>query len=234
MTTFFDQLERELDGAARRLHRGRRRRALATRVAAAAAIVVAVLGFAVVVDRGGDGNSAQAELLVVDEGDFVTVTLPRDHEQADEVERRLTEAGLQVRTEPTPTGPSLVNLVVGLIGPGGGESSAGTLTARVPKGSTITLRVGAPAANAYTAFTDALAPGEALHCIAWVGQDAEDVVNEVPAGVFARYRVEGVTEDLPVDDIAGRGYVLHDAIALGPDNVSITLEPGTPVPQPPC
>jgi hypothetical protein len=232
VTPFFDQLGEELDRAAQRLHRQRQRRAFVAKVSAAAALVVVAVGIAMVIDRGDD--EAAADIRVVTENGVVIVTLPQGREPADDVADKLEDAGLQVRQQPSSTGPSQLGKVVGMVSSGGVPTTDpdGTITIRLPASSTITLLVGAPwTSGSYAAFTDALATGEPLNCVAWKGQDATDLTSRIPSGLVVEYRTE---DDQSISSSELNGFVVKEAAGLSPTLVIVTVQSGDAVDAPEC
>jgi hypothetical protein len=230
VTPFFEQLGDELDRAALRLHRRRRRRVRAVALVGAAAVAVAV-ALVVGVLVGRDDHAAVAGTQVVNDNGFVDVTLPIGTEPVDTVRAALGQAGLLVVTRDAQTGPSQVGNVVRLVADGAAISSTpdGTLTARLPVGSTVTLFVGVQSTSGnYVAFTDALAPGEPLHCVTWAGAPASELA-DAPTGLTLDFRDGG---DHPVarDDLDGR--VVREAVATSARSVVVTVGPGSPAPRP--
>jgi hypothetical protein len=232
MTPFFEQLEVELDRVGHRLHRRRRRRTVAIRVAAAAAVVVAVLAGVAVIARGGT-DRATADVHISEAAGVVSVELQRGHEPADDVAAKLREVGLTVQSTPVGTGPSQVGTVVGLFGTGSQArpGSGDTLTLDANRGDTITLLVGEATTGDYAAFTDATAPGEPLHCLAWPGRAATALAAELPANLAVTYQlIDGRL--VAAGDLTG--YVVTAASALSATNVRVTVDEGTPVDRSPC
>jgi hypothetical protein len=230
--TYFDQLEVELDRAAHRLHRRHQRRILGAKIAAAVVVVAVLVGGAAgLVVRGGD--DASADVRITTEGGTVTVEMPLGDQPAVEVAAQLEAAGLQVRQQPSSTGPSRVGMVVGVFSAAGptSEGEDGTVTVTLPVGAVITLLVGSPEGDDYTAFTDALAAGEPLHCIAWVGQDAAELARAAPDGLDLEFRTAD-DQVLPASDLDG--MVVRDATAIGPDDIVVYVQVGTAVDAPPC
>lgn len=231
MTPFFEQLEGELNEAALRLHRRRHRRAVALRLAAVAATILVVIGgLAVAANLGND--EATAEVRITEQNGTINVSLPRGHEPADEVAESLEEAGLRVLLTPSATGPSQVGTVVGMFSSDSPPmTSEGTIAVEVPRGDTVTLLVGEPTTGSYTAFTDALAPGEPLHCFAWNGQSAADLDRRIPSGLNIEYQTT-TGERVAPESLSG--HVVKSATALSPTSVRVTVEIGTAIDAPPC
>lgn len=141
-------------------HRGPR---LARVLAAAAAIVViAALGAMWV---GHDTPTVAADVTVTTNGDRVTVVLDKTVSVTD-LETALKNANVKVTVQPITTGPSKVNLFVGIIGDNtsfsGGDGKAVNRATFTPS-SNVILQLGVlGTGDYYDSTTDAFARGEGL------------------------------------------------------------------------
>lgn len=226
----------ELIQARERRRASKQRRARILISAAAAAVIVAgtIVGVAAIGDDPADAGVVEIEHV----GDLLRITLPNGSEEANDVVAELSNAGVRVRTQPVATGPSRHGLVVGMTvdatatrvanRPGAG------LEIEVPASATITVNVGRDTTDGeYVAFTDALAPLEPLHCLAWPGQDAPALVaavDQLDLQVSFRNR----DDDRTLDNADLAGFVVVDATALSSSNIVVYVEQAPSVPSPPC
>ncbi|MFN8049961.1 MAG: hypothetical protein U0Q22_00805 [Acidimicrobiales bacterium] len=173
---------------------GRSRRMLV----AAAAGLVAVVGTAVGLALTTDGGTAAADVNVVRDGDEVTVSLAKTVTVSD-VEEALSKAGVHVTVVGVPTGPSQVNLFVGVIvfagsgaQPISGDPRAVARTT-FHAGNKVELQLGVPAkpGQSYDAATDATARLEPLAGLHLKGRRLGDVRAELERTAAAH----GVTLD---------------------------------------
>lgn len=234
MTPFFLGLEKELVHAAERqaARRRHRRRFAVTALAAAAVIVVAVFAASLM----GDGSDpAVAEVVRVEpQGEQLSVSIDGGA-PATEAIAELRAAGFDVTEAESETGPSRVGRIVMLesteILPEGDAEQGFRFTG--PVTSPLTIHVGvASTSGVYAQPTNALLPGEPLHCIGWPGQPAAELTaRAAELGITAR--LAGTTPE-PIDPQALDGLVVHSALALGPEDVFVQVTADEPRPQPAC
>jgi hypothetical protein len=210
---WFDEMRAEvIDAHRRQVERRHRRTRRLQMVAVAAAVVVVAVGLGTVVSQ----EQVSAGVDVVRDGDDLVVRLTDLETNPSEVTEAAAEAGLDVRVDEVPVGPSMVGRFVAADGdelppelrtvdPSGASGFGGF---RVPANyqGTIRLHMGRPAEGTETwaVLSDATAPGEPLACT---------VLEEIDVGeVVERVRDTGA-ESIRVFVLDGGGEV--DAGALG-------------------
>lgn len=241
LSTWHAAMRRELVAAAARQQGRRRRRRVQVRLAS----VAAVAALALLAGLGVRSPDASAEVRVDRSGDELVVTLLELAEDPARLERELREAGVDVALEPVPTGPSGVGRFVGTTDTGGVaaevhplEGTARNFTAfRVPARWTGALRLligrAARPGEAYTAFTDALAPGEPLAGLPLPGRtavEALELVADRPWAISFRRLDRPDAPALPRGDLlgpfAGWLVVRADSVAAG-EAIVWLVPPGT-------
>ena len=249
----FDDLAATFAIAATRCARRRERRRAITRAGVAIAVVVTAIGIGV---QSYDTVPASAGVAISYEDGFVQVLLVALEQDPEVIEDAARGAGLDVRVESSPTGPSRVGRFVGDVADSAYANDVELVDGRhgsfagflVPVGweGTLHLRVGRPAiaGEAYASFTDATAPGEPFACLpidtttpAALSRLAQD------AGVTLRWQViasgrSEIVEYAELGDHAGRrdGRLVITGIAtMSGATAVVTVSdepvPTTPVPQ---
>jgi hypothetical protein len=233
-----DALRRELVVAAAR--RQARRRSRPGRVAAGLGVATAAVAALAL-----GPTEAGAEVRVERTGGRLVVTLV-ELDDPRTAEAELRAAGLDVRIEEVPAGPSAVGRFVGTTDSGGlptelvpVDGGAGSFAAfSLPQGwrGSLHLLVGRPPRDgeAYVGFSDALAPGEPLACLPLVGRRAEEAVGVVERaarepGLHAAFRRfdEPDAPALGAGALRGpyAGWQVLRADAIAPDQVVVWLVP---------
>jgi hypothetical protein len=227
VTPYADALRDELVTAARRRARARRVR-LMIGATAVAGVLVAVAATALTV--GDDPPAGASTISVTRESDAIVVAVL---EQGDPegVQRDLRAAGVSVTTLDRRTGPSRIGTIVSMsLAEGSMVSTDGALSVRVVEGASVQLGVGVPAepGTFYDAGTDALAVGEPLRCVSWVGQSTGELARAaVHVALQVIDREKGPVETLPLDK------VVVNATAIASDRVLVTVDDGEPTAAPP-
>ena len=239
-TPFQQALRDELLEAARR---GPRRRRWPW--AAAAGAIAAGAGSLLVLDT----NPATADVEVHFEAGSVEVLMTDSRTSVAEVREVLAEAGIRVRIDEQPAGPSNVGRFVGVLidGPGqqvtnvGGPSgtSFSSFTVDDDWQGTLVISLGRTArpGEVYVVSSDAFADGEPLDCSGVLGRSLAESADEL-AGFHVRispsaegYLVPPEALDAAAIDRYG-SWIVTRGSALSPTDVILTLQPTAPVPPP--
>jgi len=196
-------------------------------VSAIAAVVlgVGIVGYTLGIGRN-DGNAA-ADVTVQRQGSTVTVSIDEDVTTS-EIEKALERAGVTVKVNATPTGPSRVNRFVGIVGPSsaklvGGDGTV-SLTATFVAGSAVQLNLGVPAdGRPYDATTVATDPGEPLEGATLVGKQLDEVRSDLEQRAERRHvTIAYLTPAGPVD--TPPSGTIRSAQAVAADRVVITVQ----------
>jgi hypothetical protein len=234
-TPYVEQLRDELVRAATRQHRARRRRralfASGAGVVGLAGLVALLVGL--LVSPSEQPASAEGTVRVT-RNEAETLVEIVDIDRPDEVVADLRAVGLDVARAEQTTGPSRVGTVVGFSVEGDTRQTPDTdafYSAYVigRAGVTITVGVETPAGAAYDAATDALAEGEALHCLSWLGQSTAELAAVAQANDIDLLVIDA--EDGPVDELPA-GAVVVGATALSIDRVQVRVGDGPAADRP--
>ncbi len=212
-----------------------------TRLVAGSALVGAILAGAVTLLGPAP---AEAGVLVTRDDGRVEVLLTDLESSADEVQRVIAEAGLNVQVEAAPVGPSNVGRFVGNTTTGSGlediEYVAGAGAAfmgfSIPDHWTgaLDILIGRMAAGgeSYTIFSDAYAPGEPLACSGTLGRALGAAVDRLEDfTVTVRGPAGAGPPGVPLADalrMEQAGWEISGAYAISEEALLVTVSP-TPV-----
>lgn len=214
-------------------------------LAAAAAAVVALVATVAVVVGGSDPASADVEVII--DGNDLVVRLTDLETRPEEIVEAAREFGLAVKVREVPVGPSNVGRFIGsasselppeLRPEGGTETFTGF---RIPKDwqGELKLDIGRPARSgeAWSAVSDALAPGEPAACEPLLGASVSEA-EAVLSGRRLRTRwfvLDPGEREVLADDLdTYEDWKVVRVLAIGPRQVWVQATSDGSWPYPPA